>query len=176
MHLITESMYINVHEDTCCVIGRKRPRSAISEVVAPEAKKRRVSISVVPAPATTKKVAFAPSTVVIAIDSSADTWYNVSDYDSFKKNMKRDVVYMAKLCQQRPTAGRTVEADLEDYCYIGLEKYCCPRADREESRSMKQQRVQAVLEAQQQNQSDECIRECAQQFSQKAVAHALKVC
>jgi hypothetical protein len=156
------------------MLSRKRPLAAISES-APQAKKRRVSVK--------KSVCFNQCTQVVVVEASSvvegsSSWYEHGDYANFKQNMKRDVFYMARLCQQR-SADIKVEADLEEYCYVGLEKYCCPKADREESRSLKQQRTRAVLEMQQcqkmHGQTDlEHIREVATMFSKRAVEKALQ--
>ena len=151
--------------------SRKRCRSPTSvvdyeEPCCSESNKRRRVV---------KAVRFAPTIMVSACAvSSPDTWYNVNDYTAFKKNMKRDVYYLASLCR----AKTCQQMDTNEYSPLGLEKYCCSSSEQKQSKATKQQRITAVLEQQKlQKQmgyhNDEAIRLMGHVLSQQAVQKAI---
>jgi len=105
--------------------------------------RRRVSI--------TKSVRFATVQVVPApCTSSPETWYTPVEYSGFKSNVKRDVMYMAKLCQlkQQLPVEHQPKMNKDEYCPLGLEKYCCSTTEQKRAKSVKVARVQAVLDQQ----------------------------
>ena len=150
MHLPqSEPLLISAEINTDLVkLCRKRSRAQLSQanstsddatVATVASKKRRV---------VKKSVAFSSTVQAIVIPtaavSSPETWYVASQYTAFKSNMKRDVIYIASLCQQ----NKCHEMDRTEYCPLGLEKYFCSTADQPRSKHSKQQRIHAVLQQQ----------------------------
>jgi len=135
---------------TC--MNRKRPRSLISRTdsnssTLPEPKKRRVSPITI-TQVEEKAVRFSASVVILPETSSttSNEWYNDQDAARFQSNIKRDVMYLAKLCQTKGAAKQ--QTDVSEYCSIGLERYCCTGATRQAMKTQKTRRVRAVLDTQ----------------------------
>ena len=165
----SEPMLISVNDFNFTKLSRKRPRSQIQHTTseaAPVQKRQRII----------KSVRFATS--VENIPSSAtdatDNWYNDKDSARFQANVKRDVQYLAKLCQ----ANAVASMDRTEYCSIGLERFCCSTENRKQSKILKQRRARAIMDTQygqrQVGKSDpEAIREAALKFSEPATKRAL---
>jgi hypothetical protein len=154
-------------------ISRKRCRSQLQHSTSEQeivSKKRRVSV--VSSVGFNNTVEILPSTST----SNANDWYSNADAVSFRANVKRDVLHLAQLLQQ----NRLPEMDQAEYCSVGVERYCCAPATRNQAKAMKEQRVRAVLQQQAQQKSmgisdPEAIRMVAQRMSQQARDRAVQL-
>ena len=174
-------MYVQPQEPTIMVaanclqeqkLSRKRSRSSISRTTssaAPETKKRRIA---------KKQVGFRNFVEILPTTSTStvNDWCNEADAMSFKANIKRDVVYLAKLLKE----NRVREMDQTEYCTVGIERYCCTPATRAQAKAMKQDRIKAVLQEQIMQKTlganePEMIREVAAKYSQHARERALQI-
>ncbi|CAB9530736.1 expressed unknown protein [Seminavis robusta] len=116
-------------------------------------------------------------TVVPTVSTSnSDNWYNDAEAQSFKANVKRDVVYLAKLCKE----NRLRDMDHTEFCSVGVERYCCAPATRNQTKAMKEQRVRAVLQQQAAQRAmgiydPEAIRAVATGYSEQSRDRALQL-
>ncbi|CAB9516373.1 expressed unknown protein [Seminavis robusta] len=116
-----------------------------------------------------------PAHVTVWNSSSSETWYSGHDYTNFKLNMKRDVLYLAHLCQ----TGNRQNMDHEEFSSLGLEQYCCSNATKQQTKMMANRRIQSVLDQQNLQRrlgcnEPETIQFFAQLMSQLAVEKALR--
>lgn len=160
------------------LVGHKRSRaqlttttSSSATVEVPTFKKRRIVKS-------KKSVSFATAdTTTTATTASTGTWFTASDYAGFKENIKRDVLHLATLHKQRQLA----RMDRSEFCPTGLEKYTASYNEQTTMKTLKQQRLMAVLGQQiLQKQmgvkvyNQEPIQHMACALSQPAVAKAIQ--
>ena len=152
-------------------VSRKRSRFQTQNNIESSIKRGRV----------VKSVRFAPFATQYEAATSIETWYTCKDLDSFKDNIKRDVLRLADLCNRK----RLQDLDRSEYCPVGLEKYCCSAADQDHMKFLRTQCIKAVLDQQVIQREmglsiPEHLRMVAQIFStpnvEQAVARANKLC
>ena len=167
----TEPALIIVSDDL--KVSRKRSRSELqrtSSEQAPETKRRRVSIR--------RTVGFSATVTVMPTTSTSNSndWIQDSDAIRFRANVKRDVMVLAKYCKE----NRLKDMDQTEYCSVGVERYCCAPATRNQAKALKEQRVRAVMQQQAAQRAmgvsdPEAIRAVAQQMSKQARDRAVQL-
>ncbi|CAB9504512.1 expressed unknown protein [Seminavis robusta] len=137
---------------------RKRPRTTGSRTSAPL--RRMVTpeqISSAPIVRTSRRKravrsvsfseslkAFAPATNTTEEVDATQHWYNRMDYDQFKRNVKQDVLHLARLCRQ-DSLGKV---DFSQQTVVGIERYCRSTREQYSAKKARAQLIRAVLDQQ----------------------------
>ena len=174
----TTSLSSSLYAPLLRLIGHKRSRvqedAPVEECTmeVPTMKKRRIVKA-------KKSVSFAATAVEFpaASDNNSESWLTVNDYALFKENVKRDVMYLATLHKSK----QLHRMDRDEFCAVGIEKYTTSHNEQNQMKTLKQQRVMAVLGQQilqkqmgLKEYNQEPIQQMATALSQRGVAKAIQ--